>query len=160
MAGFAQVAVLRQDGADSDSASARPGRRAASGGPPAVRRRGPAVGPGALPQLAGGWAGQLAGQLAGHLCRYCICWYRVSTICLSRYLLELASSLALARAPACHGQYVHVCVAMTRQIHQKCLSMKCRYVHVCACICWFCWYHVSMCSYYKTTTLKMSKYEL
>ena len=53
MAGFAQVAVLRQGGADSDSASARPGRR------------GPAVGPGALPQLAGGWAGQLAGQLSG-----------------------------------------------------------------------------------------------
>ena len=69
MAGFAQVAVLRQGGADSDSASARPGRRAAAGGPPAVRvrRRGPAVGPGALPQftLAGGWAGQLAGQLSG-----------------------------------------------------------------------------------------------
>jgi len=67
MAGVAQVAVLRQDGADSDSASARPGRRAAAGGPPAVRvrRRGPAVGPGALPQLAGGWAGQLAGQLSG-----------------------------------------------------------------------------------------------
>ena len=37
MAGFAQVAVLRQGGADSDSASARPGRRAAAGGPPAVR---------------------------------------------------------------------------------------------------------------------------
>ena len=69
MAGFAQVAVLRQGGADSDSASARPGRRAvaAAGGPPAVRvrRRVPAVGPGALPQLAGGWAGQLAGQLSG-----------------------------------------------------------------------------------------------
>ena len=39
MAGFAQVAVLRQGGADSDSASARPGRRAAAAGPPAVRVR-------------------------------------------------------------------------------------------------------------------------
>jgi hypothetical protein len=92
MAGFAQVAVLRQGRrrvADSDSA--RPGRR---GGP--ARRRGQAVGPGALPQLAGGWAGQLASQLAGHLCTTvgmcmyvhvsvgimsvsaCICWYHVS----------------------------------------------------------------------------------
>jgi hypothetical protein len=45
-----------------------------------ARRRGPAVGPGALPlaQLTGGWAGQLASQLAGHLCRYvhvCACIY-------------------------------------------------------------------------------------
>ena len=65
MAGFAQVqvAVLRQGrrhGASADSDSARPCRRGGT-----ARRRGPAVGPGALPQLAGGWAGQLAGQLSG-----------------------------------------------------------------------------------------------
>jgi hypothetical protein len=41
-----------------------------------------------------GLASRPAKSVAGHLCRYCICWYRVSTICL--YLLELASSLRLA----------------------------------------------------------------
>ena len=64
-----------------------------------------------------------------HVCA-CICWYRVS-IC--TYLLV-----------SC--QYVHVCIAwaITRHLHQKCLSMKCRYVHVSACICW---YSVSICIY-------------
>ena len=47
---------------------------------------------------ADGLAGWPANSVAGHLCRSCICWYRVSTICL--YLLELASSLRLALAPA------------------------------------------------------------
>ena len=39
---------------------------------------------------------------------------------------------------------MHVCVAITRHLNQKCLSMKCRYVHVSACICWYC---VSICMY-------------
>ena len=42
----------------------------------------------------GGLASWPATSVAGHLCRYCICRYQVSTICL--YLLELASSLRLA----------------------------------------------------------------
>ena len=38
-----------------------------------------------------GLASWPANSVAGHLCRYCICWYRVSTICL--YLLELANTV-------------------------------------------------------------------
>jgi hypothetical protein len=51
-------------------------------------------------------------------------------------------------------QYLHVsagimsvyavCVAITRQLHQKCLSMKCRYVHVSECICR---YIICICMY-------------
>ena len=41
---------------------------------------------------------------------------------------------------SCH--YVYVCVAITRQLRQKLLSMKCRYVHVSTCRCL---YHLGMC---------------
>jgi hypothetical protein len=40
-------------------------------------------------------------------------------------------------------QYVHVCVAITRLLLQKCLSMKCMYVHVSAFLLMY--LHVSAC---------------
>jgi hypothetical protein len=48
-----------------------------------------------------------------------------------------------------HTSYMHIHdtyrnVAITRHLHQKCLSMKCSYVHVSACICR---YWVSICMY-------------
>ncbi len=41
-------------------------------------------------------------------------------------------------------QYMHVCVAITRQLHQKCLRMKYMYVHVYECICG---YALCICMY-------------
>ena len=40
-------------------------------------------------------------------------------------------------------QFVHVCVAIKKLLLQKCLSMKCRYVHVSVCILMY--LHVSAC---------------
>ena len=145
--------------------------------PPAARRRCECVAaarpsaPGPCPSWpAAGLASWPANSVAGHLCRYCICWYRVSSIC---WNWHHDHHWHWATGPGA-GMSRSVCACMCSYDKTNTPKMSKYEMKVCACMCMYLlvpsqYLHVSagimsvcacMCSYYKTITLKMSKYEL